>query len=184
MKFLNNSLLISLFNKPLQICFTWKNYSPLPPPLLSCSSMPSAGDKRNCANEPLKSLNGCRGAHNGTKNAALDKGWPLPRHSALQWWIRTDAWTWAGFGAAEAPSRPPLGRAKGTGRGDTLGPPWSRASKQSGAANYPRHPQALIDMGNARWPRHTVPTITLYHTQSLKLFRRSKAAPSVGGGQP
>lgn len=84
MKFLNNSLLISLFNKPLQICFTWKNYSPLPPPLLSCSSMPSAGDKRNCANEPLKSLNGCRGAHNGTKNAALDKGWPLPRHSALQ----------------------------------------------------------------------------------------------------
>lgn len=61
-------------------------------------------------------------AHNGPKNAALDKGWPLPHHSALQWWIRTDAWTWAGFGATEAPPRPPLGLPKGTGLGDTLEP--------------------------------------------------------------
>lgn len=78
-------------------------------------------------------------AHNGQKNAALDKGRPLPHHFALQWWIRTDAWTWAGFGAAEAPPRPPLGQAKGTGLGDTL-EPHPRASKQSQAANYPRHP--------------------------------------------
>lgn len=72
--------------------------------------------------------------HNGPKNAVLDKGRPLPRHSALQWWIRTDAWTWAGFRAVEAPPRPPLGQPKGTGLGDTL-EPQSRASKQSQAAN-------------------------------------------------
>lgn len=86
----------------------------------------------------FKTLKWLWSAHNGSKNATLDKGRPLPHHFALQWWIRTDAWTWAGFGAAEAPPRPPLGRAKGTELGDTL-EPQPRASEQSGAANYPRH---------------------------------------------
>lgn len=72
--------------------------------------------------------------HNGPKNAVLDKDRPLPHHSALQWWIRTDAWTWAGVGAVEAPPRPPLGQPKGTGLRNTL-EPQPRASKQSRAAN-------------------------------------------------
>lgn len=41
-------------------------------------------DKRNCANEPLKPLNGCGRDTMGPKNAALDKGWPLPHNFALQ----------------------------------------------------------------------------------------------------
>lgn len=86
----------------------------------------------------FKNLKSLWSAHNGPKNAELDKGRPLPHHFALLWWIRTDAWTWAEFGAAEAPPRPPLGQAKGTELEDTL-EPQPRASEQSQAANYPHH---------------------------------------------
>lgn len=51
---------------------------PCPPPLLSCFSVLRVADKRNCANEPLKSLNGCGLRTMGQRMWRWTKAGPCP----------------------------------------------------------------------------------------------------------
>lgn len=109
-------------------------------------------------------------AHNEPKNTTLDKGRPLPHHSALQWWIRTDTWTWAGFEAVEAPPQPPhwanqKGQATGIHSNPSQGPPNNHDLLTSFAIPWPW----LI------WETHACssiqkPSITLYYLQKPKII--------------
>lgn len=95
-------------------------------------------DKRNCTNEPLKTLNRC-GLHTMAQRMQnWTKAGPCPTTSHSSDGSERTHERGLDFGAAEAPPRPPLGQAKGTELGDTL-EPQPRASEQSRAANYPRH---------------------------------------------
>lgn len=49
-----------------------------PPPLHSCFSVLRVADKRNCANEPLKSLNGCGLRTMGQRMLCWTKAGPCP----------------------------------------------------------------------------------------------------------
>lgn len=68
----------SSFRFPSFFLFTLKNYWPLPPLLLSCFSVLKIADKRNCANEPLKPLNGCGLCTMGQRMRRWTKAGPCP----------------------------------------------------------------------------------------------------------
>lgn len=61
-----------------KIFFYFETLKAPPPPLLSCSSALRVGDKRNCANEPLKSLNGCGPLTMGQRMRRRTKAGPCP----------------------------------------------------------------------------------------------------------